>query len=109
MIETKNSSPQSLSNLGLRSPVQQIKRSSLALFILLNEKIDNSNLNIAQHHWSKRKISIRNLLVLTNVKPNEEFQYVKIVTLNELSGYVKYFKPIFSNRETQEIARSATS
>lgn len=37
-------------------------------------------------------------------KPHEEFQYVKILTINELLGYVTYFKPSFSNQETQEIA-----
>lgn len=104
LIETKNWSRQSLCNLSLRSPVNQIKRSNFALFILLHDGIANSNLNIDQHHWGARKIPIRNLIVLTNVKPNEEFQYVKILTLNELLGYVKYFKPTFSNKETQEIA-----
>ena len=42
--------------------------------------------------------------MLTNTKPNEEFQYVKILTVNELLGYINYFKPIFSNDETQRIA-----
>ncbi len=103
LIETKNWSEQSLNNLSLRSPVQQIKRSNFALFILLNEGITTNNLNINQHHWGERKIPIRNLIVLTKVKPNEDFQYVKILTLNELLNYVKYFKPTFSNKETQEI------
>ena len=40
---------------------------------------------------------------MTNSKPKEEFQYVKILTVNELPGYIKYFKPTFSNNETQEI------
>lgn len=103
LIETKNWSEASLNNLSLRSPVQQIKRSNLALFILLNEGISNRNINIDGHHWGERKIPIRNLIVLTSAKPNEEFQYVKILALNELVSYVKYFKPIFSSTETQEI------
>lgn len=61
-------------------------------------------LHIDRHHWGDKKISIRNLIVLTNRKPNEEFQYVKILTVNELLGYVNYFKPIFSTNETQRIA-----
>ncbi len=73
-------------------------------FALLNGGITRNNLHIDQHHWGKRKIPIRNLIVLTNVKPNEAFQYVKIVTLNELLSYVKYFKHTFSAIETQEIA-----
>ncbi len=105
LIETKNWSEQSLSNLSLRSPVQQIKRTSFALFKILNGEITKSKLNLNQHHWGDRKIPIKNLIVLINSKPNEEFQYVKILTLHELLGYIKYFKPTFSNKETQEIAR----
>lgn len=40
-----------------------------------------------------------------NQKPNEEFQYVKILTLKELRNYVAFFKPIFSNDETALIAK----
>jgi len=104
LIETKNWSEKSLNNLSLRSPVQQIKRTSFVLFKILNAEIANYRLNLSQHHWGKRKIPIRNLIILTNSKPNEEFQYVKILTVNELLGYVKYFKSTFSNNETQEIA-----
>lgn len=41
---------------------------------------------------------------MTNTKPQEEFQYVKVLTLNELLGYVNYFKPSFSSNEAQRIA-----
>jgi hypothetical protein len=62
-------------------------------------------LHLNQHHWGEKRIPIKNLIVLTNHKPNEAFQYVKIVTLSELLGYIKYFKPIFSSTETQVIAK----
>ncbi len=101
LIETKNWSEKSLDNLNLRSPVQQINRTSFALFKILN----NENLYLDKHHWGIKKIPLRNLIVFINSKPKEEFQYVKILTLNELLGYVKYFKPIFSNIETQKIAK----
>jgi len=104
LIETKNWSEKSLENLSLRSPVQQIKRTSFVLFKLLNNEIGNSHLLLDKHHWGDKKISIKNLIVLTNTKPKEEFQYVKILTLNELLGYINYFKPIFSSIETQRIA-----
>ena len=97
LIETKNWSDKSLANLNFRSPVQQIKRTSFVLFKMLSEEITNSILNIGQHHWGSRKIPIRNLIVLINSKPNEEFQHVKILTINELLGYIKYFKPTFSS------------
>ncbi len=60
--------------------------------------------NLKQHHWGDRKIPIRNLIALTNSRPNEEFQHVKVLTVNELLGYVRYFKPMFTSVETQAIA-----
>jgi hypothetical protein len=104
LIETKNWSEKSLANISLRSPVSQIKRASYVLFKLLNIEMSNFHLHINKHHWGDKKISIKNLIVLINTKPKEEFQFVKILTLNELLGYINYFKPLFSNFETQQIA-----
>lgn len=104
IIETKNWSEKSLSNLDLRSPVQQVKRTNFALFKLLTGDIANDKVKLKQHHWGNRKIPIRNLIVLTNSKPNEEFQYVKILTVSELLSYVRYFKPMFTSIETQAIS-----
>lgn len=104
LIETKNWSEKSLESLSLRSPVQQIKRTNFVLYKLLNSGIGIYQLHLDRHHWGEKKLAIRNLIVLTNTKPKEEFQHVKILTLNELLNYVKYFKPIFSNAETQRIA-----
>lgn len=101
LIETKNWRQQSLRNLSLRSPVEQIRRSNDALFKLLRRNI---NFGLDQHHWGERKLSIRNLIVLINHKPMEEFQYVKILTLAELLGFITYFKPSLSNQETREVA-----
>ncbi|MBK7787251.1 MAG: NERD domain-containing protein [Saprospiraceae bacterium] len=99
IIETKNWSEKSINNLDLRSPVQQIKRSSFALFVLMHD----SGLSLNLHHWGDKKIPIKNLIVMIHSKPNAEFQFIKILTLNELPGYVKYFKPIFSDTEVQYI------
>ncbi len=104
LIETKNWSEKSLANLDLRSPVQQVKRTNFALFKILTDNISNGRLRLHQHHWGDRKIPIRNLIVLTNSKPNDEFQYVKVLTLSELLNYVRYFKPIFTSAETETIA-----
>ena len=38
LLETKNWSKRSIKNLDLRSPVEQILRTSYALFVLLNSK-----------------------------------------------------------------------
>ncbi len=104
LIETKNWSEKSLSSLDLRSPVQQVKRTNFALFKLLTGDIANDRVKLNQHHWGDRKIPIKNLIVLTNSKPNEEFQYVKVLTVSELLGYVRYFKPTFTSAETQAIS-----
>jgi hypothetical protein len=104
LIETKNWSEKSIKNLSLRSPIEQIKRTSFVLFRMLNNEMSNYHMGLRQHHWGNKKIAIRNLIVLTNVKPKEEFQYVKVLTLNELINYINYFKPIFSELETRSIA-----
>ncbi len=104
LIETKNWSEKSLASLDLRSPVQQVKRTNFALFKTLTDNISSGRLRLQEHHWGDRKIPIRNLIVLTNSKPNDEFQYVKVLTLSELLNYIGYFKPIFTNAETQIIA-----
>ena len=106
LIETKNWSEQSIENLSFRSPVEQIKRTSFVLFNLLNNEKSNHHIRLDGHHWGNKKIPIKNLIVLTNTKPKEEFQYVKILTVNELLGYVNYFKPVFSSNETFIIANN---
>lgn len=100
LIETKNWSKESLQNLNLRSPVEQILRTSFALYILLHRTPGFK----LRHHWGERKIAIKNLIVLINHKPREEFQHVKVLTLNELVRHVTYFQPGLSREETREIA-----
>lgn len=104
IIETKNWSKNTLNDMNLFSPVQQVKRAGFALYILLNGEISKSTLSLKKHHWGDRKIPIKNLIVLINQKPIEEFQYVKIITLKELLGYVKFFKPCLSKYETEIVA-----
>lgn len=104
IIETKNWSEKSISNLNFHSPVKQIKRANYALFKMISDGISNSTLRLNKHHWGDRKIPIRNLIVLINKRPAEEFQFVKILTLSELISYVEYFQPIFSIQDVQSIA-----
>jgi hypothetical protein len=101
LIETKNWSEHSINNMSLRSPVDQIRRASFALFRILSREVSSL---VDKHHWGVRKIPIRNLIVLINQKPNETFQHVKILTLKELRNYIEYFEPEFSTLETQFIA-----
>jgi len=104
LIETKNWSEKSINNPYLRSPVEQILRTNFALFILFNNENEKLNKHFSRHYWGNRKVPIRNIIVFTNKKPVEEFQHVKIVTLEELLPYVKYFNPSFLNTETEMIA-----
>ena len=104
LIETKNWSQNSINNPNLYSPVQQIKRANLALYKILNGEFSNVKLILSKHHWGSRKIPIKNLIVFINHKPTEQFEYVKILTLNELLGYIKYFNRCFSTDEIQSMA-----
>ena len=93
LIETKNWSENSIRNTQLRSPVKQITRTNFALFKILEST------KLKKHHWGKRKIPIRNIIAFTNSKPIGEFEFIKILTLNELIGYITYFPPCFSKDE----------
>lgn len=103
ILETKNWSKQSIKNLDLRSPVEQILRTSYALFVLLNSESKFNNIRLENHHWGSKKIPIRNIIIMTNEKPKEEFKHVKVLSLNELNGYIKYFDQIFSEDEVKNI------
>ena len=107
VIETKNWSKQSMNSLNLRSPVSQLRRSSFALFVVLNKNTEGQVLNL--HRWGKKKIALKNILVFINQKPLEEFQYVKVLALNQLLNYIKYFPPIFTEKETATIANELIS
>ncbi|HEU4470431.1 MAG TPA: nuclease-related domain-containing protein [Flavisolibacter sp.] len=102
LIETKNWSEQSLNSLSLRSPISQLRRSNFALFVVLNQRTARLRLN--EHHWGKKKITLKNLLVMINKKPSEDFQFVKVLTLNQLLSYIKHFPPVFTRDETESIA-----
>lgn len=103
LLETKNWSKQSVKNLDLRSPVEQILRTSYVLFVLLNSEPGFNSISLARHHWGSKKIPIRNIIVMINEKPKEEFKHVKVLSLNELNGYIKYFDKIFSDAEVENI------
>ena len=102
LIETKNWSNKSIQNRDFYSPVEQLKRTSYVLFLFLNDT-SNYNDSILEHHWGSKKISVRNILLLINNKPNLEFQFVKLLTVNEVLSYIKYFKPIYSAAEVKAI------
>ena len=103
LLETKNWSKASVESLDLRSPVKQIQRTSFALFVLLNSGSSANRIRLARHHWGDKKIPIRNVIVMINEKPREQFKHVKVVTLKELTGYVEYFDDVFDNEEVNSL------
>lgn len=103
IIETKNWSEESLNNLDLRSPISQIQRSGFAVFKILTSAASEGNFFSRQHHWGTRKIPIRNVVAILNRKPQQEFEFVKVLTIHELLRYIQYFKPVFSPRETENL------
>ncbi len=102
LIETKNWSNKSIKNKDFYSPVEQLKRTSYALFIYLNDPC-NYDYSFLRHDWGSRKVSVRNILLMINNKPAQEFQFVKVLSLNEIIGYIKYFKPVFSKPDVETI------
>lgn len=90
IIETKNWSLQSINNKELKSPVTQMKNAKYALSVIL-KKATLLNWTINSHHWGNQKTPVRNILVVLNQKPIEEFDYVKICALQELKGYIEWF------------------
>lgn len=103
LLETKNWSRRSIESLDLRSPVKQILRTSYALFVLLNSDSKFDDIKLEHHHWGSKKIPIRNVIVMTNEKPKEEFKHVKVLSLSELNGYIQYFEQLFSGKEVKSI------
>jgi nuclease-like protein len=103
ILETKNWSSQSIKNLDLRSPVEQILRTSYALFVMLNSESEYNKIKLNSHHWANKQIPIRNIIVMINGKPKEKFKHVKVLSLNELNGYIKYFDSIFNDIEVERI------
>ncbi len=104
-IETKNWSEKSVQKLSLRSPIKQIARCSHALYHLLNVN-DDLEEKLNNHHWGAKKIPIRKVVCMLRHKPREEFNYVRVLTLKELNGYIEYFKPVFSEEEVKIISKS---
>jgi hypothetical protein len=101
VLETKNWSKESIKSLDLRSPVEQIIRTSYALFIIANNKV-----NLDRHHWGEKLIPIRNIIVMIHAKPKAEFKFVKIKLLRELKSYIEFFDPILSQIEVNRVAES---
>jgi hypothetical protein len=103
LLETKNWSKASVRSHDLRSPVEQIKRTSFALFVMLNGDSETSDVGLKRHHWGAKTVPIRNIVVMINEKPKTDFKFVKVLSLNELLGYIQYFDEAFDVEEVKGI------
>jgi hypothetical protein len=101
VIETKNWSEYSVRSRDMFFPVNQVRRAGYVLYVMLS---DPETVLGRRHLWGKQRIPVRNLIVFTAHKPTNEFQFVKILSLNQLEGYINYFKPIYSPEDTLRIA-----
>ncbi|MBT5107027.1 MAG: hypothetical protein HOM20_12690 [Porticoccaceae bacterium] len=109
LLETKNWSESSIESLDLRSPVEQVLRTSFALFVLLNGRSRSKFVKLDEHHWGSKKLPIRNVIVMTNAKPRTEFNHIKILSLKELNGYIRYFDPVLNDQEVKSIFESLSN
>ncbi len=103
LIETKNWSKNSMDDLDLYSPIKQIKRSSLALFALLNQAIRQGYLSRFLDPWGEEQISPKKILVVINHKPEQEYQFVKILTPGELEKYILNEKVFFTKEQVENL------
>lgn len=105
IIETKNWSAQSVSDASLRSPVEQIVRSNYALFVFLNRALRNAAVpGFSRHAWGARKLSPRNVVLLLRNRPNLAFQWVTLVSLEEVVPFILKGPQVLSPLEASSLA-----
>jgi hypothetical protein len=109
VIETKHWSDDTIRNHKGFSPVEQVNRGGWVLFTLLNSSYGKGLLGKIQHRWGHVKIPVRNLLVMTNKMPKQDFQYVKVLDLNQLVPYIEYWKSVHGPVEVNSIVESLRS
>ena len=63
----------------------------------LDDKLPN-------HHWGEKKIPIRSIVVMIKNKPKTQFNFIEVLTLEELNGYVGSYDQIFDDSEVDLIS-----
>jgi len=103
LVETKNWSRESINNLDLFSPVKQLKRTGFALFVYLNNLIQNGTLYEFETGWGTQKLSIKNVLLMVNSCTREQYQFVKIVTIGEINKYITKQPIVLNERQVSAL------
>ena len=105
IIETKYWSQKSIDSHLLFSPVKQLKRSSYALFILLNGIVRDGKIAAFSNNWGQFKISISNILLMMNSSTDQQFQYIKILTEKNLINYITKGRVIFNDDQIKYLVK----
>ena len=101
LLETKNWSQRSINSIELRSPVEQIKRSSYALFVFINK-----NISMNSHHWGSKHISLKSVLVMTGAMTNQKFKFITVKQLEQINRYLTCFDAIYYDHEVEWLANT---
>ena len=109
LVETKNWSRDSVENPELFSPIKQLRRSNYAIYRVLNAAVEREDIDNFSNHWGNRRISPKNILCLMNHRPNQEFQYVKTLSENQIASYVRNQRQTFSQIEVNSLAENLLS
>ena len=104
-VETKNWSPRSIRNLDLRSPVDQVRLTGKALWRDINRAASNKKIRIANHHWGEKSIQVRNILAMVGAMPNIKFDFVTMLPVNRLRGYLERLELTLERDEVDSIAK----
>lgn len=103
IIETKNWSLRSVKNPDYFSPVKQLKRLNLGLFVILNNVIENGVFSSFKLNWGDKKLSLRNIILMVNNKPSEEYQFVKILSLSEVNRYIVNCQSVYTVEQVNDL------
>lgn len=104
-IETKNWSAESVQNLDMRSPVSQIRLAGKAIYRDINRAVREKWIRIKHHHWGEREVRVRNILAMVGAMPKTDFQYVKMLEVSRLCGYLEYFDKMLNEDEIYAISQ----
>ncbi len=103
LVETKNWSKGSVDSPELFSPIRQLRRGNFAVFVLLNQAVERGDIDNFSDHWGDRKISPKMILCLVNHKPNQEYQYVKTLSVGQTASYITSQRQVFSQKEVMSL------
>lgn len=106
-IETKHWGQESISNRDLFSPVKQVRRSGYALFRVINDAINYGLIDL-DDSWGDRAVSVRNIIVFTSSLVKKKYNYVKLLDLASLNGYIQWFDEGLSTADVDKIVSYLT-